>query len=278
MRPYIQGRQAEGAPELDPYAFDTEVLRQAASMFTNAWLEDALQRVLDPIRPALVNSDGDTIEFTTVRYPLKPGADRKALRDGVAAIPGFHGTDDGHWDWAGPPATSAADNASEGAERLTMLLPDGSVSLGTVELAGDSLELETNSPQRAERARALLDPVIGPFVEEPVAKTRTVEELMDSRPANEEPPPPSDLSAEEERKLVHGTLDRHYRAVLDQPVPALGDVSPRESTKTAEGRGRLVGWLKGLENANARLEPGSAIASYDTRWLWDELGVSDQRR
>jgi len=278
MRPYIQSRQEEGAPELEPYAFDTEVLRQAASMFTTAWLEDALQRVLDPILPALVNSDGDTIEFTTVRYPLKPGVDRTALAAEIAALPGFHRADDGHWDWAGPPAAPAPDDAPEDVERVVMLLPDGSVSRGTVELEGDSLTLETNSPQRAERGRALLDPVIGPFVDEPVVETRTVEELMDSRSAHEEPPSPSALPPEEERKFVHETLDRHYRSVLDQPVPALGDVSPRDSARTTEGRDRLVGWLKGLENANARLEPGSAIASYDTSWLWEELGVSDRRR
>jgi len=278
MRPYIQRRRGEGPPELDPYAFDTEVLRQAASMFTTAWLQDALQQVLDPIRPALVTSDGDTIELTTVRYPLKPGADRKALGDGIAAIPGFHEADDGHWDWAGPPATPTPDDASEGAERLMMLLPDGSVSLGIVEFEGNWLKLETNSPQRAERARALLEPVIGPFVGEAVVEVKTLDEIAASQPANEEPPPLADLSAEEERKFVHDTLDRHYRAVLDQPVPALGDVSPRESARTTEGRERLVGWLKGLENSNARLEPGSAIASYDARWLWEELGVSDRRR
>ena len=55
-------------------------------------------------------------------------------------------------------------------------------------------------------------------------------------------------------------------------------MSPRESARTTEGREKLVGWLKGLENAHAQLEEGSAIAVYDTSWLWEELGVSDLRR
>jgi hypothetical protein len=41
-------------------------------------------------------------------------------------------------------------------------------------------------------------------------------------------------------------------------------VSPRESARTTEGREKLVGWLKGLENAHARLEESSVIAVYDT--------------
>ena len=93
--------------------FDTEVLRRAAFVFTNVWLEDVLQQVLDPIRPALNNSDGDPIEFMTVRYPLKPGVDRNALGDGIAAIPGFRDTADDHWNWAGPPVPSAPDDESE---------------------------------------------------------------------------------------------------------------------------------------------------------------------
>ena len=276
--PVHSWQEQQGGAELDPYAFDTEVLRRAAFLFSNTWLEDLLQKVLDPTLPMLTNSDGDTIEFVTVRYPLRPGADRKALGDGIAAIPGFRASADDHWDWGGPPATSKPDNESEDVEQLTVLLPDGSILLATVELEGDSLRVETNSQQRAERARALLDPVIGPFVAEPVVEARTVEEMMDSRPAEGELPPLPGVSPEEERKFVHESLDRHYRAVLDQPVPALGDVSPRESAKTTDGRERLVGWLKGLENANAQLESDSAIASYDVSWLWEELGVSGQRR
>jgi hypothetical protein len=279
MRAAIQSwQEQQGGGELDPHAFDTEVLRRAAFLFSNAWLESLLQKVLDPTLPMLTNSDGDTIEFTTVRYPLKPGADRKALGDGIAAIPGFRVSTDDHWDWGGLPAPSEPRNESDDVERLEVLLPDDSVLLATVELEGDSLRVETNSPQRAKRARALLDPIIGPFVAEPVVEARTVEEMMDSRPAKGELPPLPGVSPEEERKFVHESLDRHYRAVLDQPVPALGDVSPRESAKTTDGRKRLVGWLKGLENANAQLESDSAIASYDASWLWEELGVSDQRR
>lgn len=278
MRENIRKWRKPGEPELGPYAFDTEVLRRAAFIFTHTWLEDVLQEELDPIQPALANSDGDMIEFTTLRYPLKPAADRKALADRIAVIPEFRAAGDDRWDWGGPPVPPAPSDQSEDVERFVPLLPDGSVLLGTVELEGDVLTLATNSPQRAERARALLDPTIGRFVGDPVVESKTIDEMAESQPPEGEPPPSSGPSPDEERKLVHETLDRHYRAVLDQPVPALGDVSPRDSARTAEGRERLVGWLKGLENMSAQLEPVSAIASYDVRWIWQELGVSDLRR
>jgi len=278
MRENVREWQKPANPELEPYAFDTEVLRRAAFIFTQTWLDDVLQEELDPIQPALANSDGDMIEFTTLRYPLKPAADRKALADRMAAVPGFRAAGDERWDWGGPPVPPAPVDEAEDVERLVPLLPDGSVLLGTVELEGDVLTLATNSPQRAEKGRALLEPVIGPFVGEPVVESKTIEEMAEQQSAEREAPPSSGLSPEEERQFVHDTLDRHYRAVLDQPVPALGDVSPRDSARTAEGRERLVGWLKGLENMTAQLEPGSAIASYDVGWIWKELGVSDLRR
>lgn len=61
-----------GDTEADTFAFDTEVLRRSAFLFTTYWLDDALARILDPRVPELRNSDGDEILFTTVRLMLKP--------------------------------------------------------------------------------------------------------------------------------------------------------------------------------------------------------------
>ena len=158
MREEILDRQKPGDAELEPYALDTEVLRHVASVFTNTWLEDIFRGVLDPTPVALVNADGDTLEPTTVRYPLNPEADRKALADGLAAIPELHPTLDNRWDWLGPGGTLVPGSQAERADAPGNLLPEGSVSRGHVELEDDTLTLERSSPQRAERARALLDP------------------------------------------------------------------------------------------------------------------------
>lgn len=41
---------------------------------------------------------------------------------------------------------------------------------------------------------------------------------------------------------------------------------------------KLVGWLKLMENSNARQEADSPMAAYDLSWMWDELGIADLRR
>ncbi|UYN96197.1 MAG: hypothetical protein KIT25_04410 [Enhydrobacter sp.] len=230
--------------------------------------------------PELRNSDGDGIAFTTVRYPLKKGCDRAALERALTAIPGFDRADDGVWNWHVPAAQGTAAAVPAGVQTFSSTFADGSVSMGHVELMADTLELEANSPQRAQKGRALLEPIVEAFVGEPAVETRTVTEMMASRPADEKPAalPSSGLPPAEERALVQSAIDRHYRGLLDQPVPMLGNVSLRRAARTKKGREKLVEWLKLLENGNARQAADSPMAGYDIGWMWDDLGIGDLRR
>lgn len=269
-------RDRQDGRKVDEFMLDTELLRHGALLFTNLWLDDALERILHPSRPTMLNSDGDPIVLTIVRYRLRGDADRAALERALTALPSFHRADENVWNWTAPPPRKPP-RGPEGAQTFTSIFEDGSVSMGRVELEADALTLEANSPQRAQKGRAFLDHAIGRFVEEPTVASKTVAEMTASRPAKEEQDPASGLSPEEESGILHDVLDRHYRGLLDQPVPMLGNVSPRKAAKTRKGREKLVDWLKLLENIKATQE-GSPMAAYDTRWLWEELGVADLRR
>jgi len=279
MRPELRKlvRQRHGDKEIGQFELDTEILRHGAFLFTNIWLDDALEGMLDPAPPNICNSDGDEILFTTVRYPLKDASDRNALESALTSIVDFHRAGENLWQWTAPASHTARSTPHE-SQTFVSTFDDGSVSLGSVELEDQTLKLEANSPQRAQRGRALLDPVIGPFVGEAVTESKTVAEMAASRPANEDRAPSSGLSPEDERAIIHETLERHYRKLLDEPVPMLGNVSPRKAAKTKKGRERLTGWLKLIENSTARAEAHSAMTSYDMGWMWDELGVADLRR
>jgi hypothetical protein len=79
--------------------------------------------------------------------------------------------------------------------------------------------------------------------------------------------------------LVHATLDKQCRAVLHEPLPVLGDRSPRKAARTPAGREKLVIWLKFLENrSSSQIDPADPLATYDLGWLWRELGVENPRR
>jgi hypothetical protein len=256
---------------------DTELLRSSAFLFTEVWLDDLLQRTLHPTVPHMCNTDGDDLVFTSVSYPLKPGTSTNAIRLALAAIPELLQEGGDFWNWIGPNQPATGNRKSDGRIFSTRL-SGGSVVLGTVALKGRMLVIEANSERRAQRGRALIAPVIAALVDEPVVEACTVDQLAASRPRRESKRFSSGLSPDEERAVVQAGLDQHYRGLLDQPLPMLGNVSPRRAAKSARGREKLVVWLKLLENHAASHGSESPMAGYDVTWMWEELGVVALRR
>ncbi len=254
-------------------ALDTEILRTTAFMFTRSWLHDVLQRTLHPALPSLCNSDGDEIVWTTATYPLNPTADASTIRLALAKIPSLRADSESFWNWIGA-KRRVGRKPKKSAQTIITTLDDGSVSLGTVELKERTLVFEANSRERSEAGRALIEPVLADFVGRPLIDSKMMAEMMASRPARSAKEGSSGLPREEERAVLNTYLEQHYRNLLDEPVPMLGNISPRRAAKTAAGRRRLVDWLKFLENGAAQ----DASAGYDLRWMWDELGIAELRR
>jgi hypothetical protein len=256
---------------------DTEILRASAFMFTNIWLDDLLKRTLDSALPRMCNTDGDELIFTTVSYPLKPEVTADAIGLALAAVPALHPESKTFWNWTEPQANAGRRRPADSQTFITTL-DDGSLVLGTLELKHRMLVLEVNSQHRAERGRTLIEPILGELVGRPLTGARTVAQLMASQPAGKSTTLLSGLPADEERAMLHATLDRHYMNLLDQPVPMLGNTSPLAAAKTAKGRERLVAWLKLLENGAARHASGTPMADYDLSWMWEKLGITELRR
>ena len=252
------------------------LLARAAFMFTNAWLGATLRSAQGRDSPELLNSEGDPLAFTVLHFPLLPGVTAERIREALASVPALRSQGRTFWNWlAEPGAKPKAVPRRAKAQTLTTTMDDGSLVLGTLALKGRRLSLEANSVARAERGRALLEPVLAGLVGPPLTERIDLERML----AAERPPSePSGLSPEDERALVHQGLDDHYRRVLDQAIPALGGKSPRAVAKTPKGREKVAAWLKTLENHSGRQKPGDPMASYDFGWMWQELGVEALRR
>jgi hypothetical protein len=156
-------------------------------------------------------------------------------------------------------------------------LGDGSLVLGGVELKDKALVLSVNSRERSDRGRALLSKALGGLVGQPLVEMQSIEQLMASQ--NAAVPSKLDMSEEERSAIIHDSLDRHYRDLLDQPIPMLGNKSPRAAVRTAKGRVKVVDWLKTLENHAAKSAGRNGeIANYSFNWIWTELGVAELKR
>lgn len=257
-----------------------EKLRAISPMFTTFWLLDLIDRIESPEIPDLRNVEGDELVICEVRYPFAAGKTADDIRAALEACPEFHPASMTSWNWISQETSAAASRASEPSQQsLTFETrhEDGALVLGSLELENKALVLSVNSRQRSDAGRALLSEVLGGSVGQPSVETESVEQIMASRDVDA--PQELDCPDEERCALIQNQMTRHYRDVLDEPVPVLGGETPRAAVKTEGGRVKVADWLKMMENRTAKAgDHNSAMASYDFGWLWTELGISELRR
>jgi hypothetical protein len=261
---------------LDGWCGTDDELRQAASLFTTTWLFDVLPRALGTSRPTLVNSEGDEVVFHTVTFPLASGASQDEIGIRLGKLNPLRQETPTFWNWIGPASSRAA--KSRDAEKVTwnVTMEDGSVVLGNIELKERALSLSVNSAARAERGKAMLAAALAGVVGAPLTEIQTVEQ-MKTAPATRKQATAEIPPALQER-LVHAMFDKQYRALLDEPVPMLGNVSPRAAVRSARGRQNVATWLKHVENRSRNApKPTDPMATYDFTWLWQELKLERLR-
>jgi hypothetical protein len=258
----------------------TALLRAAAPTITTVWLVDIIDRATVPQIPEVRNTEGDELLFCTLHYLFAEGGAADDLRLALSRCPELRQASATFWNWIGPQRSAKTLGAQKQplkSQTFTTTLDDGSLVLGGVELKDTALILSVNSQARAERGRVLLSKALDGLVAQPLIEIQTLEQCMATR----DPAPTTklNLSEGERRTIIHEGLDRHYRDLLDQPIPALGNKSPRAAVKTSRGRDKVVDWLKTLENHTAKLGGHhDEMASYDFNWLWTELGLCELRR
>ncbi|MFM7609315.1 MAG: hypothetical protein ACKO9A_10655 [Alphaproteobacteria bacterium] len=254
------------------------MLSMAAFMFTNLWLSDELHAAQGNQFPELCNAEGDPIAFTKIHFPLKSGVTLDQVTDALNTLPALQQEDASFWNWLSDEGPhKKAPPKKQSTKSLVTKMEDGALVLGTISLQARRLTLEVNSEARATRGRALLEQSISGLVGPPLIEHLDLAELRKARgaePASE----PLSLSPEEKRDFIKRTLDAHYRQVIKEPIPALGNKSPRTLIKTPKGREMVAAWLKRVENHGEYKEPDDPLRSYDFTWLWRELGLEALRR
>ena len=222
-------------------------------------------------RDGLRNTDDEPLVPSSVRFPLEGSTAEVAAA--LDELPEFDREDGGElgWSWLGrempaPPLPEAltGDDAEAGV---------GHPTLGQAEITGGALLLRVNSADRAEQGRELLVSRLGPLVGTP--RTSPEDPAKQRQSTGEGPPTGRDLDLPPaiDEALLRAHFEQHYRQVLDEPIPVLGNVSPRQAAKSRKGRAALVEWLKGLGNSEAQHAAQTGREPFDTAWLWEELKI-----
>ena len=245
---------------------------------------DRIQRPAGHLEEADLESERQPIQHGPpvsyeVRFPLALQTTLNELAERLTAISSLHRENEAFWNWLDEPAYARPSKPSDDAEKVlgwNVMMEDGTTVLGNIEIKARSLIVNVNSAARAERAIAMLCAALGGLVAAPLTQIQTVEHMMAQK--RNGPRPASEVPPEIQTKLVHATLDKQYRALLEQPVPMLGNLTPRSAARTKSGREKLAVWLKHLENRSRQPEATDPMTTYDFAWLWRELKVEDLRR
>jgi hypothetical protein len=265
---YLRDRGTTGEPIPDD---DLRVLEDDMRHTYFAMLDDILERARD-----IHNTDGDPLEFHTLRYDvssfkgafdalrgLEPDATDLELMQAGDSEPGIVGENAViHW----------SKRKKGGAKEDTVVQ-------AVFRLKGTALTVEANSAKRVARVRKEVEKRLG---KEAVYLGTTIDSLEgamkrggdesgDRDPAERAADQAQLMALPEVQAKLKEMMDKHWATWPDTPIPALRGMTPRQAARDPRGRELLESLLLDFESRN-RHAPGG-IDRVDVAKLRKELGM-----
>jgi hypothetical protein len=265
-------RYGDGAPD----TVDLEIVREIIDLwhdqalisaiedFGRAYLEDEWKHEIPDAEaepateflPAPVTSEGDPLVLSTVVFDVSAGAHDEIIErlDRAQGFRRERGAGGDCWAWLGP---------GKGKGKI----------LADLTLEEDLLTVQTQSLARASRANSCLVEELGDRIvlRDIITQVATAEMLEEVgiEPTGKEG---SGTPPEAQKQVVHQVLEKHYRKWLDEAVPALGDLSPREAAAEPDRRPEVIAQL--LEAEERTRASSWPMNEFDFDFLWEELGLT----
>ena len=140
--------------------------------------------------------------------------------------------------------------------------------LAMLTLTPTTLAMETISRWRRRACRRRLKQLLGDHILLEDMETKSMQDVL-REPISQPTPEPPDLPPE----LVAELEDRMIRQWLDESIPALGGLTPREAAKTPEGRERLEALFDYIARDQTGQEIPPGVFSPDYRKARGMLGL-----
>jgi hypothetical protein len=238
-------------------------LVSAVEDFGRAYLEDEWKHEIpeeetediSELLPPPKTADGEPLVLCTVAFEVAEGAHDEIVEN-LDAAEGFRrepGAGGHCWAWLGP-------GKAGGKVRADLTLEEELFTVQTQSLAWAS---KANSRLIEE----LGDRIVLKDIHTQEATPEMLEELgIDAGEGEAEAP------SEDQKKVVHQVLEKHYRKWLYEPLPALDDATPRDAVTDPLTRAEVI---KLLLEAEERTRASSwPMNEFDFDFLWEELGLS----
>lgn len=236
-----------------------EVLRELDLDLIELYL-DITDDVFDPQLPELTNTDGDALEFHELIFDIdSPRTAFDALIDLAAGMSAAELLNEAEFDDAGELV-----RAQLFWRRLGDTAYAGSLDtvLGQIEIEAGRLTATVNSARRADELRGLIEERLGEHGRFRIASIQSMESLRREMGSEgeagvlDEDENGADLNELPEVQAAMAEFMRnHYRAWVDQNIPALSGRTPREAARDADGREAVAALILQLERDGARMRP-----------------------
>ena len=194
--------------------------------------------------PTLCNTDGDLLMLTTDHFEIvadRPGDVTEQLARLTGA--GQPVVDDGET----VIVVTRPGNAKINALEVTVI--------GRLLIRGTRLKAETNSTRRADTLRLAVEAQLHERVRHRMRDESSPAALMNSAlaasPSRSVGPP--EVVPPEFKAIARQMKETHMMGWVDEPIPALGGLTPREAAATPRSRAPLDLLLRDFENHEARL-------------------------
>jgi hypothetical protein len=211
----------------------------------------------EPVQmPMLTNTDGDELLPTVDKFRFAP-QDHAAVLEALRKMKGMHAVDE-----TPEPGAPHTLSWSKPGERMD------SLGVAFLSVRKDRLDVETNSIARADAAKTAVLEAAGSLVRFFGRTHSDIEAMM--RENAGEPRPPKAPPSREMITAMQTLKDEHYRAWIDEAIPALNNETPRNAVQTAAGKQRVITLLKDLELVESS---HPAAERYDIAWMWSALGL-----
>lgn len=139
---------------------------------------------------------------------------------------------------------------------------------GFVRLAEDSLIVEANSVERLDRLKATLADAVPEA--RLVSENRTpLEQAMEEASGSSEPEDGEELIPPEARVALEEWLAAREKQWIDEPVPALGGMTPRAASSNPERRRDLIALLREFDRESSSVR----VSGMNVARLRDLLGL-----
>jgi hypothetical protein len=194
--------------------------------------------------PELQNTDGDPLESHKLIYDIESPALAVEKLAPLCATETLEEimemaekTSDGrirratlHWQREGGPVTAGLPNTL----------------LGTIEIDGHRMTVSVNSARRAATMRKEIQKRLGKVARLRLDEIEDLDAMMAA--AADKPPRPDELMEHPDiRQHLEQMLTAHWDTWVDQEIPALGNKTPKEAVRTADGREAVEALLQDAE-------------------------------